>query len=56
MTVKLLPGFLNVKAKSSRMNIVDPLRTEKRTVPPQLVPGEATENVKAASETMPKVS
>jgi len=56
MSVKLLPGFLNVKAKQSRMNIVDPLRTEKRTVPPQLVPGEATENTKSTSENMSKAS
>jgi len=38
------------------MNIIDPLRTEKRTVPPQLVLGKITANVKAASDNLSKVS
>ena len=32
------------------MNMVNALRTEKRTVPPQVVLGTVTDNVEAASE------
>jgi hypothetical protein len=38
------------------MNIMNPLRTEKRTVPSQLVLGTVTDNVEAASENLKNVS
>jgi hypothetical protein len=55
LLIKLLPGILELKSQSYRMIIFNPLRTEKKILPPQLILGSVTDNVETAAGNLKNV-